>query len=104
MNEEKKYQTKKGMSAASAGFLGMLIGTAITIAFVLSDREMRKRAAKKSGEMGNRMKQWGNERYRYFRGKAEETREQINQQVAQMEQKMEQKKEPVKEKANRSIH
>ncbi len=101
-NDNIKYQTKKDMGAASAGMLGLILGATITALFVLSDREMRNRASKKAKVAGGKMKHWGNEQYKYFRGKAEETREQVSENIAELQNP---KKEPqVKEKIGRSVH
>ncbi len=103
-NKNEDHNNKKGISAAKAGAVGLLLGAAGTAALVLSDREMRKRATKKAGEMSHTIGIWSNKTIKNLQGTTEKTKENLKENITELKEKQKEIDSNAKDKLARSIH
>jgi threonine dehydrogenase-like Zn-dependent dehydrogenase len=80
-----------------------MIGVAGTTALVVADRQMRKRATQRAGEMKGSMNKWG--KYMFENAKKKlATQDETSKKIAPKREKKDMSAEAIKNEMNRTIH
>ena len=80
-----------GKSVIAAGLTGLLIGAVGTAAIALSDRDTRKKATKKAGELKNNLQKWSDQTLTDIKRKKEGSKEELKNAIDESSDKAEKK-------------